>query len=384
MSILYLNGSAYDAYARTIIEGLFIGNNSAANRFGSHAIVLDTQAAGGTFGRFEMRHCYLQQASAGAGHYGLFHINSAGANVNGGLYACTIEKNYISGISLNSSGDSIWIKNNTLAGSNEGVYANLIADAGNLVISENNTSAAKAAVIIDRAVTWEIINNEFEQVVTNTGANNTLVDLRGSTATLGPGRFSGNMVQDIGSTGNPTLIRVGAVTGATLDNNRFATSTARVGVSITASATDTRYGAGNTLHDATISNAGVNTMFVRGATAQDAWTAYTPTLTAGSGSFTSASATGAYQRVGKDVHVRVDVLITTVGTAATSLIFTLPVAPKSLTEMIIPGRRVTDGATYSARVTSALGTSGTATRFDGVFGISSGERIVFTGTYEAA
>jgi hypothetical protein len=57
-----------------------------------------------------------------------------------------------------------------------------------------------------------------------------------------------------------------------------------------------------------------------------AWTAYTPTVTASSGTFTSVGATGQYKRVlGKLYMLRVVVTITTNGTAAGRLLFTTPV-----------------------------------------------------------
>lgn len=60
-----------------------------------------------------------------------------------------------------------------------------------------------------------------------------------------------------------------------------------------------------------------------------AWAAYTPSVSAGSGSFTSVSATGAYLQMGKTVFVRLHVNITTNGSAAGSVSAGLPVTPKS-------------------------------------------------------
>lgn len=56
----------------------------------------------------------------------------------------------------------------------------------------------------------------------------------------------------------------------------------------------------------------------------DAFTSYTPTITAGSGTFTTVSATGKYKRVGKLCFVQQVITITTNGTAGTSLLATLP------------------------------------------------------------
>ena len=58
----------------------------------------------------------------------------------------------------------------------------------------------------------------------------------------------------------------------------------------------------------------------------DAWTSYTPTITAATGSLTSASATAAYMTVGKLCVVRFNITITTNGTGGTAIVMTLPFA----------------------------------------------------------
>jgi hypothetical protein len=57
-----------------------------------------------------------------------------------------------------------------------------------------------------------------------------------------------------------------------------------------------------------------------------AWTTYTPTVTAASGSFTTVSATGRYTRVGKLCVVQFTVTITTNGTAAGQVVVSAPFA----------------------------------------------------------
>lgn len=56
----------------------------------------------------------------------------------------------------------------------------------------------------------------------------------------------------------------------------------------------------------------------------NAWTSYTPIITAAAGTFTTVSASGAYQTIGKTCIVSVTVNITTVGTASGRLDATLP------------------------------------------------------------
>lgn len=54
------------------------------------------------------------------------------------------------------------------------------------------------------------------------------------------------------------------------------------------------------------------------------WTSYTPTVTAGSGTFTTVSATGKYLILGKLAFVTITITITTNGTAADRVIATFP------------------------------------------------------------
>ena len=55
-----------------------------------------------------------------------------------------------------------------------------------------------------------------------------------------------------------------------------------------------------------------------------AWTTYTPTVTAGTGTPTTITVNGAYQRIGKTCTMRAYVGVTDKGTAAGNMIITLP------------------------------------------------------------
>jgi len=73
----------------------------------------------------------------------------------------------------------------------------------------------------------------------------------------------------------------------------------------------------------TTGNASINGSLYKGASG---WTAYTPTLTATSGAYANASATGKYRDIGGVVFVHITITITSVGTG-TNPIVTLPFAP---------------------------------------------------------
>lgn len=55
-----------------------------------------------------------------------------------------------------------------------------------------------------------------------------------------------------------------------------------------------------------------------------AWTTYTPTITASSGTFTLVSGSGRYKLMGKILHISVAVTVTTVGTATGNIVIPLP------------------------------------------------------------
>lgn len=64
-------------------------------------------------------------------------------------------------------------------------------------------------------------------------------------------------------------------------------------------------------------------------TTDTAWTAYTPTVRAESGTPTTVTATGRYVKIGKIVHLYVQISVVNKGTASAGMIFTLPVLRNS-------------------------------------------------------
>lgn len=62
-----------------------------------------------------------------------------------------------------------------------------------------------------------------------------------------------------------------------------------------------------------------------------AWTAYTPSLSCGTGSLTSATASGRYKQIGKTVFVQITISVTTNGTCGTYVISSVPVTSAAAT-----------------------------------------------------
>lgn len=116
-----------------------------------------------------------------------------------------------------------------------------------------------------------------------------------------------------------------AATGGSINGVTVGQTTPLAGSFTTLSATGTVSGAGFTsLLSPYATTASVTTAIA--AVTPTALTSYTPTVTAGSGTFTTTSSTGHYYVIGKLVYFELSVSITTVGTASGNVIATLPFA----------------------------------------------------------
>ena|SRR5687768_4496972 len=112
-----------------------------------------------------------------------------------------------------------------------------------------------------------------------------------------------------------------------------------------------------------------------------AWTAYTPSVSAGVGSFGSASATGRYLQVGKTVFFNLTVTIVSNGTAAAYVSTTLPVACKSV--FVFFGREdAVTGAVFQAKSVAAS-TGVNMFTFSNTYPGGNGYQLVISGSYEA-
>lgn len=114
------------------------------------------------------------------------------------------------------------------------------------------------------------------------------------------------------------------------------------------------------------------------------WTAYTPAVTASTGTFTTVSATGRYKRfgsAGKTILLQIDVTITTAGTATGILQATLPFTAAAFNftgtarEHALTGKAGASFVAASASTVTAVDT--TAVTF-----IASGGAVAFGITYE--
>lgn len=114
-----------------------------------------------------------------------------------------------------------------------------------------------------------------------------------------------------------------------------------------------------------------------------AWTSYTPTVSAQSGTFTTTSATGSYLQIGKIVFFQLSVSITTNGTAATSVQATLPVTPASSDFAWVGRATGISGKLLIAYNQIAIG-SVSMQNYDATYPGANGEVLKVSGTYQSA
>jgi hypothetical protein len=110
------------------------------------------------------------------------------------------------------------------------------------------------------------------------------------------------------------------------------------------------------------------------------WVSFTPTITAGSGSFTSVSGNGYYLKRGKIVHVVLNVTCTTIGTAGSYVSATLPFAETNISNWIVTGKNNTTGAQVVGSVSQGTATANIA-NYAGSFPLASGQSVTLTGFY---
>lgn len=116
-----------------------------------------------------------------------------------------------------------------------------------------------------------------------------------------------------------------------------------------------------------------------------AWTDYTPTVTAGTGTITTASGAGRYlQLASKTVLIVAQASITTNGTGAADVRVTLPFTSRSGTFQMLIGRA--NGITGKALVGTIFASSSAIviTNYDNTYPGASGEVLTVSGIYEAA
>ncbi|WP_313014681.1 right-handed parallel beta-helix repeat-containing protein [Brevundimonas sp.] len=213
---------------------------------------------------------------------------------------------------------------------------------------------------------------------------------------------SGNVIRNAGQTAGSYAIQIGDTLGAVITVKNIKISD---NIVIDDRATKlTGYGVGVVCDEATyeglsitgndfarVATAGIMIFGANGPGADyEAWgnkvlgderQAWTPTVTPASGSITTSSASGRYQRVGKMVEMRGRCQITTAGTGTGPLTLSLPVAARSGTTLPIT---CVNGSGAEPLYAVATGSGLVIAKSGGATVIINGADLYFNGTYEAA
>jgi hypothetical protein len=113
------------------------------------------------------------------------------------------------------------------------------------------------------------------------------------------------------------------------------------------------------------------------------WTTYTPTLSCGTGTLTTATATGRTKTIGKTQDVQVQINITTNGTCAGNLQFSIPNAVAASNTYALSGREITNTGKGLSCVNSAPGnTQMNCFQYDGTYPGVTGSSYVVGGVIE--
>jgi hypothetical protein len=198
-----------------------------------------------------------------------------------------------------------------------------------------------------------------------------------------------NDVGDITAVTAGTGISGGGTSGAVTITNSMATEIAAKGDLIAGTGSQTfdnlTVGANNTVLTADSSTA-TGLKWATPSGGFPAWTSYTPTVTAQSGSITTYSASGWYSQLGKTVVVQARVVISNAGTGSGTMIVTLPITAQTRSNAEWVGAAVegqSSGHSGWASVLSAATAANVRSYNFGSF-VNSNYITSFTVTYEVA
>ena len=114
------------------------------------------------------------------------------------------------------------------------------------------------------------------------------------------------------------------------------------------------------------------------------WQVYTPTVTAGSGTFTAVSAVGYFQVRGKICNYKIDITVTTNGTAAGFVQASLWVPASGAIANVSTGKEIAVGFKSLSGFIGGAGTVVQIANYDGTYPAGDGYRLIVQGAYEIA
>lgn len=114
------------------------------------------------------------------------------------------------------------------------------------------------------------------------------------------------------------------------------------------------------------------------------WTSFSPSVTSSVGTITTSSASGSWIQIGKLVHFKATITITTNGTGAGVINLGLPATAGTNLGSVVVGRGNAVSLKMIQGIIAPAGTTTQLTNYDNTYPGVSGESIVVSGTYESA
>ncbi len=229
----------------------------------------------------------------------------------------------------------------------------LVGNAGNTAYLKQTVSGSGATITLASTGVITI------SAIANASLTNSSVTINGTSVSLGGTRTLTLASADFVNQGTTTTVLHGNAAG----NPSFAQ------VSLTADVSGVL----------PVANGGVD---------QTAWTSFSPTITAQSGTITTVgTVTAAYIKLSaKTTEVRYDIAITTNGSGAVGIVATLPVNGKATTNQsnFAGHEDNVTGKMLQGRIASGDVTSVIIKLYDATYPAGDGYRLIIGGTYESA
>ncbi len=185
-----------------------------------YGVNLDITNSGQLLANMDIARLYIEILGSDS-----IHLTNPIPNLDG-FFTSDIHDNFIVpgavGINLaDNMGDSVWIKNNTIAGASAGIGIIIGAQAGAVksVIDSNNITTAGGAIKIVSGSFVTISNNNIEQIFPYSGSSGAMVDIDGSGGDCILTVIENNTINARGTATN--LIRVDTAENTVISNNNL-------------------------------------------------------------------------------------------------------------------------------------------------------------------
>jgi hypothetical protein len=203
----------------TVLSGFSIGNpNSGAAGTWGEGILFLTTTAGQNLARLIVENMRIAPGTS----YGIWHLNDAGNNVNGGMY-CSVFRNLAiggGGIKLENTGDSNQVVEVTSTGTLIGVDVTHVTGASCFAVERCNITNDGGSFKLSSGNRFRFIGNNCENYNAGTTAQNdrSLVNISGSATTIYSGLIQNGLVSAFGSSDAEKCIRIANSQGVVVDS----------------------------------------------------------------------------------------------------------------------------------------------------------------------